>query len=245
MPTKKPIIGITCSMRYQDQNRKFPTPFAFEYLNRPYHRAVEKAGGLPILLPNLENLKLVENILSLIDGLLVSGGGDVLPRFYNQKMKAELISPSGERDRFEIELIRQAQKRNLPILGICRGTQVINVALGGTLYQDFKLNRSYLDHTREGENLYLKKHNIKIKKESLLYSLVKKDALFVNTSHHQMVDKLSPNFNISAQSAKDKAIEAIEHKTKPILGVQWHPEVMKSTHSQKIFRWLVCQAQRK
>lgn len=238
---KKPVIGITCSMREEDKKREFPTAYAFEYLNRPYHQAVEKAGGLPIFLPNLENLKLIEDILSLTNGLLVSGGGDVSPKLYNQKVKAKLIPPVRERDEFEMELIQQAGKRKLPILGICRGMQVINVAFGGSLYQDFKLNPTYLNHRRRG-NLYLRKHEMKIEKNSQLYSIIRKDKLTVNTSHHQMIDMLSPDFKVSAVSVEDKVIEAIEHKTKPILGVQWHPEVMGDLDSKKIFKWLINRA---
>jgi putative glutamine amidotransferase len=238
---KKPVIGITCSMRKEDKKREFPTAYAFEYLNRPYSKAVEKAGGLPMLLPNLENLKLIENILSLTNGLLVSGGGDVSPKLYNQEAKAKLIPPIPERDEFEIGLIQKAEKKKLPILGICRGMQVINVAFGGSLYQDFKLNPVYSDHRRRG-NLYLRKHEIRIEKNSLLYLIIRKNRLTVNTSHHQMIDLLSPEFEISAISVKDGVVEAIEHKAKPILGLQWHPEVMRDLSSRKIFKWLINQA---
>lgn len=239
---KKPIIGITCSIRPGNRKRRFPTPYAFEYLNFPYHQAIEKAGATPVLLSNLLDLESIDDILGLLDGLLMSGGGDVFPRFYQQQVKAKLISTAMQRDEFEIKLAQKAHKERIPVLGICRGAQVINVAFGGSLLQDFKLKPGYLDHTRKGRNLYLRKHQVEVKEDTLLFSIVKKKKVTVNTSHHQMIGELAPVFEVSARSAKDQVIEAIEYRSRLILGVQWHPEVMKDISSNRIFKWLIDQA---
>ena len=236
---KKPVIGITCSIRYADKNRDFSVIYNIEYLNRPYFEAIEEAGGIPILLPNFNNPKLIKDVLSLVDGLLFSGGNDIYPESYYQNRKAKLTYPTLERDRFEMELFDQAQKNGLPILGICRGMQLMNVAFGGTLWQHFRLNPEYLNHARKDTNLRPRKHVIGIEKESLLYRIVREGVVTVNTSHHQMIDELALDFKVSAKSVKDDVIEAIEHKNKPILGVQWHPETMKGLSSKRIFKWLV------
>jgi putative glutamine amidotransferase len=236
----KPIIGITCSMEYDDKKRKYPTPYAFDYLKRSYYEAVERSDGVPLTLPNTKKLNLIEQVLEVIDGLLISGGGDVNPQFYKEKKKAKNLKLTKERDLFEIALVRKAKRKKIPILAICRGMQLVNVTFGGSLYQDFSFEKKFLDHTLEGSLLYNKKHSVVIKENTKLYSIIGEKSIDVNTSHHQMVKKIAPGFIVSAWSEKDEVIEGIETKDDSFLiCVQWHPELMKDKNSRLLFDSLI------
>ena len=236
----KPIIAITCSMDYDNIERKYPTPYAFDYLKRSYYEAVEKSGGVPLALPNTKKLNLIDQMLRVIGGLLISGGGDVDPHFYNERKKAKNLNLTKERDLFEIALVRKARRKKIPILAICRGMQLVNVAFGGTLYQDFSFEKKFLDHTLEGSSLYNKKHSVIIQRNTNLYSIIRKEKINVNTSHHQMVKKIAPGFMVNAWSEKDGVIEGIETKDDSFLiCVQWHPELMKDRSSRLLFDSLI------
>jgi putative glutamine amidotransferase len=236
----KPIIGITCSMEYDDKTRKYPTAYAFDYLKRSYYEAVENSGGVPLILPNTKKLKLIDQMLKVVDGLLISGGNDVDPFFYKEKKMAKNLWSTKERDLFEIALVRKARRRNIPIFAICRGMQLVNVAFGGTLYQDFSFDKKSLDHTLEGSSLYNKKHSVVIQRNTKLYSIIRKEKTNVNTSHHQMVKKIAPGFVLSAWSEKDQVIEGIETKDNHyIICIQWHPELMKHESSKLLFDSLI------
>jgi putative glutamine amidotransferase len=235
-----PIIGITCSMEHQDKNRTYPTAYAFDYMKRNYYKAVERSGGVAVLLPNTERRGLVDRYLKLVDGLLISGGNDVDPAFYGERKKARNLSITRERDAFEIALVRRAKKRGVPIFAICRGMQLVNVAFGGSLYQDFRLRKGFLDHTLQGSAVYSKRHPVIIQENSSLFGIIKRRKIMVNTSHHQMVKQLAPGFAATAWSARDDVIEAIEPKDKrPLLCVQWHPELMRDKGSGVLFNWLI------
>ena len=240
---QKPIIGITCSMEYDDKARKYPTAYAFDYLKRSYYEAVERSGGVPLILPNTKKLKLIDQMLKAIDGLVISGGNDVDPRFYNEKKIAKNLWSTKERDLFEIALVRKARRKRIPILAICRGMQLVNVAFGGTLHQDFSFEKKFLDHTLEGSSRYNKKHSVVIQDNTKLYSIIGKKRIDVNTSHHQMVKKIAPGFFLNAWSEKDEVIEGIETKDDNFLiCVQWHPELMKDRSSKLLFDSLTMEA---
>jgi putative glutamine amidotransferase len=235
-----PIIGITCSMDYDNKERKYPTAYAFDYLKRSYYEAVERSGAVPLVLPNTKRLNLIDQMLKIIDGLVISGGGDVDPHFYKEKKKAKNLNLTKERDLFEIALVRKARRKKIPILAICRGMQLVNVAFGGTLYQDFSLEKRFLDHTLEGSLLYNKKHSAVIREKTKLYSIIGKKRINVNTSHHQMVKKIAPGFMLNAWSEKDEVVEGIETKDdKYFICVQWHPELMKDKSSRLLFDSLI------
>jgi putative glutamine amidotransferase len=236
----KPIIGITCSLEYDNKKRKYPTAYAFDYLKKNYYEAVERSGGVPLILPNTKRLNLIDQMLKVIHGLIISGGSDVDPHFYKEKKKAENLKLTKERDLFEIALVRKARRRKIPILAICRGMQLVNVAFGGTLYQDFSFEKRFLDHTLEGSLLYNKKHSVVIQGNTKLYSVIKKKRIDANTSHHQMAKKIAPGFVVNAWSEKDEVVEGIETKDGNFLiCIQWHPELMKNKGSRLLFDSLI------
>ena len=242
----QPIIGITCSMDYDNKKRKYPTTHAFDYLNRSYYEAVERSGGVPLVLPNTKRLNLIDQMLKVIDGLVISGGNDVDPHFYREKKKVKNLRLTKERDLFEITLVRKARRKKIPILAICRGMQLMNVAFGGSLYQDFSFEKKFLDHTLEGSLLYNKKHSVVIREKTKLYSIIGKKRVDVNTSHHQMVKKIAPGLIVNAWSEKDKVIEGIETKDDNFLiCIQWHPELMKDKGSKFLFDSLIRAASKK
>ena len=235
-----PIIGITCSMVYDDKKREFPTAYAFDYLKRNYYEAIEKSGGIPIALLNSTRTDNVENILELVDGLLISGGNDVDPVFYGEKREAKNLSITPERDHFEISLVKKAIKTDIPIFGICRGMQLLNVVFGGNLYQDFTFDNGFLDHTLEGSTVYRKKHPVIIEEESRLFQIIQNKKIMVNTSHHQIVKKIGGKLIPTARSEEDGVIEAIESGGNHyLLGVQWHPELMQDKSSKALFDSLI------
>jgi len=230
-------------MDYEDKKRKYPFIFSFDYLKRHYTEAVELAGGVPLILPNIEKLELIDDIMKTIDGLLLTGGGDIHPSFFGQKIKKSLqrtkkyLLISKERDTFEIELVKRAKKKNNPVFGICKGHQILNVALGGTLYQDLSLlNRKTIEHSTKGKMKYKRKHHVEIKRNTLLFSIIKKKKIEVNTNHHQVIKDIAPGFIACAQS-EDGIIEAIESpKDDFLLSVQWHPEMsLKEKTSSALF----------
>lgn len=238
--SRSPVIGITSSMEHEDRKRKFPTAYAFDYIKRNYYEAVEKSGGIAIPLPNTKKLDLIRDLLNLADGLLISGGNDVDPAFYVEKRKAGNLSITRERDIFEIELVKKAKDRNMPVLAICRGMQLVNVAFGGSLYQDFRMEPSFSDHTLQGSTIYKKKHRVVIRERSRLFEVIGKNRIMVNTSHHQMIKRVARGFVVTAKSETDGVIEGIEPEgDHPILCVQWHPELMKDKGSRALLDWLV------
>lgn len=238
---KKPVIGITCYLDYDDPKRKYPFVFAFDYVKRQYYLAIQDFGGVPVILPNIEKINLVDYYIRTLDGLLLSGGGDFHPSFFQESIKAENLSIKIERDRFEIALAKKALSKRLPILGICRGLQVINIALGGTVFQDLSLRKEKtLNHKPETVIRFKKRHKVKIKEDSRLYSIIEKKEIVVNTSHHQVIKDVAPGLSASAWS-EDGVVEALESKGKEFLmSVQWHPEAMvKHPSSRALFRAFV------
>lgn len=205
-------------------------------VNQTYVSALANANAEVILiLPQPRESLEIE--LSRCDGLIIPGGNDVNPKRYNQE---NLYSHSIEEsiDQLDIDSIEIMDRLNKPIFGICRGLQILNVAFGGTLIQDINKqlhvksnhNYSYLN------NMPLNGHKIYIKEETRLSRILKTN-IEVNTYHHQCIDTIAPNFNVSAYS-EDGLIEAIE--TEKILAVQWHPERMCSINEfQELFNYFV------
>jgi len=211
-----------------------------------YVEAVLKAGGTPVLIPLMTDETALEAIVSRIDGLILSGGCDINPQLFGEEHHPTVETCDSERDRYEMALLKQAVERQLPILGICRGNQLINVAFGGSLIQDIpsQVTESTVNHNQE-EAREIATHSIKIKPESRLHQITRSRQIMVNSFHHQAVKAVAPGFEAVAW-ADDGVIEAIEStEGKVILGVQWHPEngaVTGDLVMLDLFRQLVTEA---
>ena len=196
-------------------------------LNHNYIDSIVKAGGIPIMLPVVHDKRLIKDQIDLIDGLMLPGGCDVHPLLYGEEPHPDLGFVNPERDRFELDSISIAYEQQKPIFGICRGVQIINVAFGGTLYQDLgQLNvENKVKHSQKAK-LHTAFHTVEITPSTQLYDVFRKTKIETNSFHHQAIKKLADGFIVSA-IAKDGVIEGIEKTDYPFLvGVQWHPERM-------------------
>jgi microsomal dipeptidase-like Zn-dependent dipeptidase/gamma-glutamyl-gamma-aminobutyrate hydrolase PuuD len=199
----------------------------FARISNAYSNAIIKAGGIPVLIPLTTDRNVLEAIVSRIDGLALSGGGDIYAPLFNEELHPAVTSYDLERDNYELELVRLAAVRQIPILGICRGIQLINVAFGGNLIQDIpsQVPNSSICHSQEEERK-MATHTVSITPHSILYQIAGQEILPVNSFHHQAVKEVAPGFEAVAH-ANDGVIEAIEStEGKSIMGVQWHPENM-------------------
>ena len=205
----RPIIGITGNSVGDD------------YIN-----AIERAGGTPIGLPMVKDDSCIADFLSLIDGLLLSGGVDVDPQLYGEEPLPAQGKIDVARDRVEMLLTCKAIEMDLPILAICRGIQTLNVAAGGTLYQDVSMaSNAVLKHSQNAPRSYAT-HTIDVQAGSRLLNILGQSPIRVNSFHHQAVKKAAPEFIISAV-ARDGVIEGIENAHHSfVIGVQFHPEHM-------------------
>lgn len=216
------------------------------YIPQGYIHAVEATGGIPVVIPPSTNLSQVDVLLERVDGILLAGGSDVSPLNYGQEPHPKLGAINERRDLFEIELVKQAMKRNIPILGICRGLQIINVALGGTLYQDLSENPAFtIKHQQYGTNWDTPTHSVKLLQPSILDEVfADQKRPVVNSLHHQAINQLAPGTTALAQS-HDGLIEAFQVDNKDVLAIQWHPEAqyLHDANQLKLFSWLITVAQ--
>lgn len=220
-----PIIGVTC---FRDTALLDTHPPRFS-VNRAYVQALEAAGAAPLLIPVLAGEGLLRALYQRLDGLLLPGGIDVDPRQYGQEPHPQLGSIDPDLDRVELALARWALADDLPLLAICRGIQVLNVAAGGSLFQDIPSQLpAALDHrTRPNQPRDYHAHTIAIVSGSRLAAAVDPQTMPVNTHHHQAVRDVAPGFVVSA-AAPDGVVEGMEHPGKRyVLGVQFHPEEMQ------------------
>ena len=217
---KKPVIGITPAHNTDND----------DLTQRPtYFRAIAAAGGLPLLLPLEGSTEDFSQLASLCDGFLFSGGPDTHPFLFGEDTLAQGKNVSRARDLMELNLLKIAMKEKKPILGICRGLQIINVGLGGSLYQDIPTQAagSFPIAHQQPFSYKLPSHHVSVKPDSLLFRLSGDSAsLSVNSMHHEAVNRLAPGLTACAW-APDGIIEALEKPDYPfLLGVQWHPEYL-------------------
>ena len=233
---RRPVIGITGN--YGENTCK---------LADGYYRSVQKAGGVPVIIPPLSDTDSIINTLEHIDGLILSGGADYNPLYGGEEPITALGGINSERDLPELLITRLAYNRQIPILGICRGIQTLAMALGGKVRQD--INPTTVKHSQDADRSE-PTHSVTVEKDSTLYNIyskaqrstfnVQRSTLFVNSFHHQAVGDAGQKFRVTA-TAPDGTIEAIEcTEYKSILGVQWHPECL--TEGLPLFEWLVNEA---
>jgi putative glutamine amidotransferase len=241
-----PIIGIT-GMRWPDEKKE--DMHQMDKTQVHYIEAIQKSKGIPIVLPVLEefNTETIKRQVSLVDAILIQGGIDVTPSLYGEEALPELDITCIKTDKFLLEVIKYAKERKIPILGICKGMQLINVSYGGTLYQDIKYaGLDSKSHRQSEESITKPFHSINIEKNSLLGKIFdNKEKLMVNSYHHQAVKDLGKGLVIDAK-ADDGIIESIHYddKSQWILGVQFHPEQLSRNNEdfRAIFSEFIKQA---
>ena len=234
---KRPVIGITST--FND---------AQSQLNMVYYTSVVKAGGVPYIIPPYDITDgegWASDILDSLDGILFSGGGDVNPLFFDEQPIRDLHAVATERDEMELLLVKLAADRQIPILGICRGIQVMNVAFGGTVLQDIyqQGDNVWVKHAQDAPR-FASTHTVTVDPDSVLFKVYGKKELAVNSFHHQAVGQLAPDMKVTAWSADGviEAMESTDHRS--ILAVQWHPECLGNTWDTEgnVFTWLVDEA---
>lgn len=242
--TRQPVIGLTGNFADGDAR-----------LCEQYYMSVVRAGGTPVIIPPVADKDVIINTLAKIDGLVLTGGGDINPLWAGEEPSPRLYGINHMRDKAELLTVRLAYNRQIPMLGICRGIQTLVTALDGEVDQDIAesfaaahgagraaaaAGHSLIKHSQDADRSE-PTHTVRISRESVLYSLYKTETLAVNSIHHQAVRASGRRFSVSAK-APDGVIEAIESSEfKPFIGVQWHPEWLGES-GQVLFRWLVDRA---
>ena len=246
-----PIIGITGN--FGDKGCE---------LAQGYYQSVLKAGGTPVVIPPHNDKDALLTLLDTLDGILFSGGGDINPLLLGEEPLPQLHGVCPQRDEPELFLVKEAFHRQIPMLGICRGIQVMAAALGGSVYQDINLSLTLsegegdnspllgrgrgrlLKHSQDMPREYAS-HSVRIEEGTLLHDIIGNNTLAVNSFHHQAVHEAGPHLKVSAMSP-DGIIEAVEsNEHKALLGVQWHPECFilgGNETMMPIFRWLIDEA---
>lgn len=220
----QPIIGVTMQPAEGRQQ-----------INNGYINSILAAGGIPLCIPNDTP---IDAVIDRIDGLLVIGGDDIDPRFFNEDPHAGLGHVDPKRDDSDLNAVKHAIVRELPLLAICRGEQVLNVAFGGSLYQDIPAQWPNAIQHKQQSARDTQIHAVDVVAQSKLASIVG-TRIRTNSFHHQSVKDVHAPLVVSATTS-DGVIEAIEHEDMPFcIGVQWHPEELKDESSQKLFRAFV------
>ena len=237
---KKPLIGISATQLIDSSGDL--AGYKRYCVNEDYIYSIINSEGNPIILPIVEDDKLLEEQAKTINGLVISGGFDINPLEWGEEPIEQLGDLCPRRDCYEKKLIEYTLKHNKPIMGICRGMQLINVFFGGTLYQDLSKIPTELKHNQR-KNPEMETHNIHINKDSFLYEIVEEEKIQVNSFHHMAIKELAENLTVSAV-AKDGVIEAFEKidQSNFIIGLQFHPEALRNKHVKSMFDALITKA---
>ncbi len=210
----KPVIGLTVSVKDDGSVS----------LLEAYSRAIESAGGIPILIPYVKNTDIYDDFIEICDGIFITGGADIDPRRYGKDKNNTCGAIQPLRDEMELYILDEALCKNKPVLAVCRGVQLLNVGLGGTLYQDIPTEYpSEINHTQT-EGRFIPSHKVKIVKDTPLFELIGKDKMTANSFHHQAIMDLAEGLKPMAY-AEDGIIEAVYLPARDyVRGYQWHPE---------------------
>lgn len=232
---QQPIIGITANVSEGNVS-----------LLPGYYKSIIKAGGIPMVIPPSDDMSIIAGLLDSVDGILLSGGADINPLFMEEEPVNELHNINPYRDRQELLIVKMAANRQIPIFGICRGLQVMNVALGGTIYQDIysQIDGKLIKHSQDLDRAYAS-HLVNLEEDSMLSQIINATTLPVNSFHHQAIKDVAQGFKVCA-IASDGVIEAIEStEYKSMIGVQWHPECFILNNDEcmmPLFDWLIGEA---
>lgn len=238
--SRAPLIGVTTSITVGK-------PVERAYVNSAYLAAVQEAGGIPLPIPPQLDARGVEEVFAILDGFLLTGGGDVDPAAFNEPPHPTLYEVAPQRDRLEIALVHSAMEAKKPLLAVCRGIQVLNVALGGTLFQDMGSEPgTEIQHQQEKEDKPRDEptHPVKVMAGSRLARVLGTTDLLVNSMHHQAV-KAPGKGLVPVAFAPDMIVEGVELEDPDpkrfLLGVQWHPEELtrKDPAARRLFSALV------
>jgi putative glutamine amidotransferase len=239
---RNPIIGIAGEIYHHPQDTVFKN-YERHFCGDAFVIKIREAGGNALMVPYIQIFtdEMIFDYISSIDGLMIPGGDDVDPSLYREQKLKECGSTDKYLDIFYIALINEAVKQKKPLLGICRGSQIINVALGGTLYQDIGYFKKDINHS-DLENYERTMHNVKIVDNTNLKKILKVNDIRVNSLHHQVIKKIAQPLKANA-FCEDGVVEGIEsvNENQFILGVQWHPETMKENNliMNNIFKALI------
>lgn len=230
-----PVIGVTATLK-EDMEEVATRPLGrFVRADFDYVDGVAQAGGAPVVLPPVMDARAAASVVDGLDGLLLSGGSDLHPSYYGEEPIPELDVTLAERDELEMALLESALRRGIPIFGICRGLQVLNVAFDGTLYQDLpsQVDQELLKH-RQTTPKWQATHEIEVHADTRIARIMGGGTIKVNSYHHQAVKDLAGDFVVSAKSS-DGIVEAIEYRDlseRWIVAVQWHAEAMRQSGSE-------------
>ena len=229
--TEKPLIGITTSYDREHKEMNIRTT---------YTEAVMHSGGIPVLLPVTMEPEHIRELFDSVDGILLCGGPDIHPNIYGEQIKYYCGHVNHERDVFELELARLAIENDKPLMGICRGSQVLNVACGGTLYQDINLQGATdFKHADNSESHSPVAHPVDLLPGKLLQQVLGIDELEITSWHHQAVKKPGKGIEICAM-CPDGIIEGVYMPEKKcIFGLEWHPELLPDNPGYKLFDYFV------
>lgn len=235
----KPLIGVTPS--FDDRSGSYK-------VSRNNLQAIEAAGGIPLVMPYLTEKEMIDEVVAKIDGLYLTGGHDIDPIYLDEEPHPKLGVFQPERDAFELTVTEKMLEKNKPVFGVCKGSQILNVATGGGLYQDIasQIEGELVQHMQKAES-HFPAHGVEIVEGTFLHRLIGQNKIRVNSFHHQAIRHTGNNFKVSAK-AQDGVIEAIESTVHSFaLGVQWHPEIMavkgNDEVSKNIFRSFIAACQ--
>ncbi len=221
----KPKIGIVSSISALNNSYN---------LNSCDVQVIVEAGGTPLIIPY--DINSIDDYLSIIDGVYFAGGGDINPLLLNEDPHKNIGPICPERDAFEIEFCKKAIQKKIPIIGICRGAQIINIAAGGSIFQDLNTQvENHICHKQLSPTpLSSYFHKVLLVPETIIHGIYQSHSIYTNSYHHQSIKEPAPDFIISARTS-DGITEAIEFTGDTfILGIQWHPEVLNSVHKEAL-----------
>ncbi|HXX32424.1 MAG TPA: gamma-glutamyl-gamma-aminobutyrate hydrolase family protein [Myxococcaceae bacterium] len=222
-PVRRPVVGLTPDVESEGDAQRY-------VLKAAYAEAVLRAGGLPVVLPCTTDASVADACLDRVSAVVITGGAfDIPPEAYGETAREGLGPLKPARTAFETLLLRAALRRRMPVLAVCGGMQLLNVVLGGTLYQDLRRELPGAKNHEQSFDRSQPSHPVDVRDGSTLADVLGRGQLMVNSTHHQAVARLAPGLRVAA-AAPDGVVEAIEATEHPFaLGIQWHPELMLQT----------------